>query len=50
MIISNSSNILEFRKNGKCLYEPFDLSNYDNSKIRACVDLSDYGDKVQFLR
>ena len=50
MIISNSSNILEFRKNGKCLYEPFVLSNYDNSKIRACVDLCDYGDKVQFLR
>jgi hypothetical protein len=50
LIISNSTNYLEFRKNGKCLYEPFNLSNFDNSKIRACVDLCDYGDKVEFLR
>ena len=50
MIVCHSKGTVEFKKNGKLIHEPFPIGNFDMMKIRACVDLCDYGDKVIFLR
>jgi hypothetical protein len=50
MIVCHSKGTVEFKKNGKLIHEPFPIGNYDMTKIRACVDLCDYGDKIVFLR
>jgi hypothetical protein len=49
MIVCHSKRNIEFKKNGKLIHV-FDIGNCDMMKIRACVDLCDYGDKIIFLR
>ena len=50
MIIKKSKNSIQFRKNGKPIFDAFTISGLNKSLIRAAVDMSDYDDEVEFLR
>ena len=50
MIIKKSKNTVQFRKNGKPVFDPIDIPELNQSFVRAAVDMSDYDDEVEFLR
>ena len=50
MIIKKSKNSIQFRKNGKPIFDAFTISGLNKSLIRAAVDMSDYDDEIEFLR
>ena len=41
---------IQFRKNGKPVFDPIDIPELSQSFVRAAVDMSDYDDEVEFLR
>ena len=50
MIIKKSKNTVQFRKNGKPIFDAIDVPELNQSLIRAAVDMSDFDDEVEFLR
>ena len=50
MIIKKSKNTVQFRKNGKPVFDAIDVPELNQSLIRAAVDMSDFDDEVEFLR
>ena len=50
MIIKKSKNTVQFRRNGKPIFDPIPVTGLRNSLIKAAVDMSDYDDEVEFLR
>ena len=50
MIIKKNKNTVQFRKNGKPIFDPITISGLGQSLVRAAVDMSDYDDEVEFLR
>jgi len=50
MIIKRSKNLVQFRKNGKPIFDPVYIKDINISEIRAAVDMSDFDDEVEFLR
>ena len=50
MIIKKSKNTVQFRKNGKPVFDAINISELNQSLIRAAVDMSDFDDEVEFLR
>ena len=50
IIIQRSKNTIQFRKNGKPVFDPIFVPELGQSLIRAAVDMSDYGDEIEFLR
>ena len=50
MIIKKSKNTVQFRKNGKPVFDAIDVPELNQSLIRAAVDMSDFDDEVVFLR
>ena len=50
MIIKKSKNTVQFRKNGKPVFDAINIPELNQSLIRAAVDMSDFDDEVEFLR
>ena len=50
LIIKRSKNTVQFRKNGKPVFDPINIPELNQSLIRAAVDMSDFDDEVEFLR
>ena len=50
MIIKKSKNMVQFRKNGKPVFDAINIPGLNQSLIRAAVDMSDFDDEVEFLR
>ena len=50
IIIRKSKNTVQFRKNGKPVFDPISVPELSQSLIRAAVDMSDFDDEVEFLR
>ena len=50
MIIKRSKNTVQFRKNGKPVFDPIFIPELNQSLIRAAIDMSDFDDEVEFLR
>ena len=50
MIIKKSKNTVQFRKNGKPVFDPINIPELSQSLVRAAVDMSDFDDEVEFLR
>ena len=50
MIIKKSKNTVQFRKNGKPVFDAINIPGLNQSLIRAAVDMSDFDDEVEFLR
>ena len=50
LIIKKSKNTVQFRKNGKPVFDAIDVPELNQSLIRAAVDMSDFDDEVEFLR
>ena len=50
MIIIKSKNTVQFRKNGKPVFDAINIPGLNQSLIRAAVDMSDFDDEVEFLR
>ena len=50
MIIKKSKNTVQFRKNGKPIFDAINIPELNQSLIRAAVDMSDFDDEVEFLR
>ena len=50
LVIKRSKNSVQFRKNGKPVYDPIIIPGLDKSLIRTAVDLCDCDDEVEFLR
>ena len=50
MIIKKSKNTVQFRKNGKPVFDAIDVPELNQSLIRAAVDMSYFDDEVEFLR
>ena len=50
MIIKKSKNTVQFRKNGKPIFDAINIPDLNQSLIRAAVDMSDFDDEVEFLR
>ena len=50
MIIKKSKNSVQFRRNGKPVFDPISVPGLNQSLIRAAVDISDCDDEVEFLR
>ena len=50
MIIKKSKNNVQFRRNGKPVFDPITVPGLNQSLIRAAVDISDCDDEVEFLR
>ena len=49
-IIKKSKNTVQFRKNGKPVFDPINIPELSQSLVRAAVDMSDFDDEVEFLR
>ena len=41
---------MQFRKNGKPVFDPINIPELNTSLIRAAVDMSDFNDEIEFLR
>jgi len=50
MIIKKSKNTVQFRKNGKPVFDAINIPGLNQSLIRAAIDMSDFDDEVEFLR
>ena len=50
LIIKKSKNTVQFRKNGKPVFDAINIPELNQSLIRAAVDMSDFDDEVEFLR
>ena len=50
MIIKKSKNTVQFRKNGKPVFDAINIPELNQNLIRAAVDMSDFDDEVEFLR
>ena len=50
IIIKKSKNTVQFRKNGKPVFDAINIPELNQSLIRAAVDMSDFDDEVEFLR
>ena len=50
MIIKRSKNSVQFRKNGKPVFDAINIPELSQSLIRAAIDMSDFEDEVEFLR
>ena len=50
LIIKRSKNTVQFRKNGKPVFDPINIPELNQSLIRAAVDMSDFDDEIEFLR
>ena len=50
LIIKKSKNTVQFRKNGKPVFDPINIPELNTSLIRAAVDMSDFDDEIEFLR
>ena len=50
MIIKKSKNTVQFRKNGKPVFDAINIPELNQSLIRAAIDMSDFDDEVEFLR
>ena len=50
MIIKKSKNTVQFRKNGKPVFDPINIPELSQSLVMAAVDMSDFDDEVEFLR
>jgi len=50
MIIKKSKNTVQFRKNGKPVFDAINIPGLNQSLIRAAVDMSDFDDEIEFLR
>jgi len=49
-IIKKSKNSVQFRRNGKPVFDLITVPGLNQSLIRAAVDISDCDDEVKFLR
>ena len=49
-MIKKSKNNVQFRRNGKPVFDPITVPGLNQSLIRAAVDISDCDDEVEFLR
>ena len=50
LIIKKSKNTVQFRKNGKPVFDPINIPELNQSLIRAAIDMSDFDDEIEFLR
>jgi hypothetical protein len=50
LIIKRSKNTVQFRKNGKPVFDSINIPELNTSLIRAAVDMSDFDDEIEFLR